>query len=98
MSKIEDAVKEVKDGVLISLHVSPGSKEVSFGYNKWRKAIEVKLKSPAKEGKANRELLNIFKEIFGDAEIVSGEKSRSKVLKVKGDRDSVVGRLKELIG
>ncbi|WP_456328936.1 DUF167 family protein [Archaeoglobus sp.] len=98
MSKIEDAVKEVKDGVLISLHVSPGSKEVSFGYDKWRKAIEVKLKSPAKEGKANRELLNIFKEIFGDAEIVSGEKSRSKVLKVKGDRDSVVGRLKELIG
>lgn len=98
MSKIEDAIKEVKDGVLISLHVSPGSKEVSFGYDEWRKAIEVKLKSPAKEGKANRELLNIFKEIFGDAEIVSGEKSRSKVLKVKGDKDSVVERLSELIG
>ncbi|MBO8179499.1 MAG: YggU family protein [Archaeoglobus sp.] len=98
MSKIEDAIKEVKDGVLISLHVSPGSKDVSFGYDEWRKAIEVKLKSPAKEGKANRELLNIFKEIFGEAEIVSGEKSRSKVLKVKGDKDSVVERLRELIG
>jgi len=98
MSKIEDAVKEVKDGVLISLYVSPGSKEVSFGYDEWRKAIEVKLKSPAKEGKANKELLNIFKEIFGDAEIVSGEKSRSKVLKVKGDKDYVLERLKELIG
>ncbi len=98
MSKIEDAVKEVKDGVLISLHVSPGSKEVSFGYDEWRKAIEVKLKSPAKEGKANRELLSIFKEIFGEAEIVSGEKSRSKVLRVKGDKDIVVERLRELIG
>ncbi len=97
MSKIEDAVRETEEGVLISVHVSPGSKEVSFGFDEWRKAVEVRIKSPAKEGKANRELLSIFKDLFGEAEIVSGEKSRSKVLKVKGQKEDVVNRLRSLI-
>lgn len=97
MSKIEDAIKDAEDGVLISLHVSANSKEVSFSYNEWRRVIEVKIKSPAMEGKANRELLSIFREIFGEAEMVSGEKSRNKVLKVKGDKESVLEKLRELI-
>uniref|UniRef100_A0A7C3VLA9 UPF0235 protein ENR21_00140 n=1 Tax=Archaeoglobus fulgidus TaxID=2234 RepID=A0A7C3VLA9_ARCFL len=97
MSKIEDALKDAEDGVLISLQVSANSKEVSFSYNEWRRVIEVKIKSPAMEGKANRELLSIFREIFGEAEMVSGEKSRNKVLKVKGDKESVLEKLRELI-
>uniref|UniRef100_A0A7C3RAX7 UPF0235 protein ENW66_03295 n=1 Tax=Archaeoglobus fulgidus TaxID=2234 RepID=A0A7C3RAX7_ARCFL len=97
MSKIEDVLKDAEDGVLISLQVSANSKEVSFSYNEWRRVIEVKIKSPAMEGKANRELLSIFREIFGEAEMVSGEKSRNKVLKVKGDKESVLEKLRELI-
>ena len=74
MAKVEDAVREAKDGALISVHVSPGSKEVSFSYDEWRRAVEVRIRSPAKEGKANRELLGILRQIFGEVELVSGEK------------------------
>ncbi|AIG99061.1 MAG: hypothetical protein XD40_1428 [Archaeoglobus fulgidus] len=97
MAKVEDAVREAKDGALISVHVSPGSKEVSFSYDEWRRAVEVRIRSPAKEGKANRELLGIFRQIFGEVELVSGEKSRSKVLKVKGSKEEAVEKLRGLI-
>ncbi len=97
MAKIEEAVIESKDGVLISVHVSPGSKEVSFSYDEWRRAVEVRIKSPAKEGKANRELLEIFRDLFGKVEIVSGEKSRSKLIKVGCSREEVVEKLRKLV-
>ncbi len=95
--KIEDAVKEGRNGVIIKVEVSPNSKQVGFGYSEWRKAVEVRIRSPPKEGKANRELLEIFRELFGEAEIISGEKSRSKLVKVGSSREEVVRKLRELV-
>ena len=51
----KDALKEVESGVIISLDVTPGAKKTEFvGYNQWRKAINIKVKAQAKEGKANK--------------------------------------------
>ncbi len=94
---VEDAVKEARNGTVIAVEVSPQSKKIEFGYDKWRKAIIVKVKSPAKEGKANRELLKIFSEIFGFAEIVKGEKSRSKIVLVKAEKSEVIEKLRKLV-
>jgi len=96
--EIAEAVVEGKDGVVIRVEVSPGSKDVSFGYNKWRKALEVRLKNPARAGKANRELLEILGKIFGEIEILSGEKSRLKNVRVGGSKEEVVEKLVQLIG
>lgn len=96
-NKIEEAVVEGKDGVVIRVEVSPNSKEVSFGYNKWRKAVEIRLKSPAKAGKANRELLGILGKSFGKVEILSGEKSRLKTVRVEGSKEEVIEKLVQLL-
>jgi len=96
-SELAEAVVESGDGVVIKIEVTPNSKNVAFGYNKWRKAVEIKLKSPAKSGKANRELVEILNDLFGKAEILSGEKSRLKTVKVWGDKEEVLEKLLSLI-
>ncbi len=49
--------------------------------------LKIKVKAPPKEGKANRELINFLSDVLGvktkDIEIVSGDKGRKKVLKIK---------------
>ncbi len=93
---VEDALMESDGGTYIRVEVTPAAKKVEIRYNEWRKAIEVKVKSPAKAGKANRELLELFSSMFGDARIVKGESSRSKVIFVSVAKDVVVAKLKEL--
>ena len=84
---MEDAVCEAKGGVTINIDVSPGAKktEVIAGYNEWRKAIVVKVKSPPKGGKANAEIIREFEKLFGSkVEILKGQTSSQKVLFVHG--------------
>ena len=94
---VEDAVIETREGTIIRVEVTSASKKVGFGYNQWRKAVEVKVKSPAQSGKANRELLKLMSNLFGQAEILSGEKSRLKTIKVDAKRSEVVEKLEMLI-
>ncbi len=94
---VEDAVMETREGTIIRVEVTPASKKVGFGYNQWRKAVEVKVKSPAQSGKANRELLKLMSNLFGQAEIISGEKSRLKTIKVDAKRSEVIEKLEMLI-
>ncbi len=83
---MDDAVRESKDGVLIDLTVSPNAKKTEMvGYNEWRKTIEVRVKSPPKGGKANAELIEFFRRIFGcNVEIVRGQTSTHKTILIKG--------------
>jgi len=82
---MEEALKESKDGVLIDVTVSPNAKRTEVvGYNQWRKAIEVRVKSPPKGGKANTELIEFFRQIFRcDVVIVKGQTSTQKTLLIK---------------
>ncbi|WP_318249204.1 DUF167 domain-containing protein [Geoglobus acetivorans] len=74
------------EGVRIRVHVSPRSKraEVS-GYDEWKKALLVKVRSPPEGGKANREVEKLLSEFFNArVEIVSGHRSRDKQAVVYG--------------
>jgi len=79
-------IKKVKDGVLIDVEVSPNaSKTAILGYDRWRDAIKVSVKSPPKGGKANRELLEFLSDLFDcRVEILKGERSTRKVVILKG--------------
>ena len=79
-------------GVKLRVHVSPGSKKSGVqGYDIWKKALIIKLKSPPEGGKANGELIEILSEFFSaEVEIVTGHKSRSKMVVVKGLSESEV--------
>ncbi len=83
---MEDALKEMKEGVLINLIVSPNAKKNEIvGYNEWRKAIEIRVKAPPKGGRANAELIKFLSEVFcGEVEIVRGQTSTQKTVLIKG--------------
>jgi len=83
---MKDAIKAGSGGVYVSIDVTPGSSQSEIeGYNEWRKRISVKVKSPPRGGKANAELVKIFKDILGKkVEIVKGQTSSQKILFVHG--------------
>ncbi len=95
---VRDALKETEGGTLIRVEVMPGASRVEFGYNEWRRAVEVRVRSHAKEGAANRELLKLFSKIFGYAELMRGDRSRSKIIFVPKPVDEVAEILESLIG
>jgi hypothetical protein len=86
----EDAIKPVKDGVLIDFEVTPGSKSslVPSGYNEWRKRIEARLRSQPEKGKANEELIEALSCLLdissSDIEIISGSTNQWKSIMIRG--------------
>jgi uncharacterized protein (TIGR00251 family) len=76
-------MKETKDGLIIEVRVKPNSKR--FALTRKDDQLILEVTSPAKEGKANMEIIKGLKRLFGkDAEIVSGLRSRDKVILVRG--------------
>lgn len=84
-----NAIARGKDGVLIKIHVIPGSSKSVFpsGYNEWKKRVEIKVKAEAKENKANIEVVKTIAEYFDHPAknilIIHGQKSRDKTVAIK---------------
>ncbi len=99
-SSWKDAVVGAPSGVLVRVHVVPGSSKTVFpvGYNEWRRCLEIKVKGEAKDNKANAEVLETVAGFFHcaskDVRIVKGEKSREKTVLLAGvARDDVLAKL-----
>jgi uncharacterized protein (TIGR00251 family) len=102
MTSFKDAIKSSNQGVLLCLHVVPGSYQILFpaGYNQWRKCIEIKVQSEAKNNKANNEVQEIiagfFKISLKNVILVSGQNNREKTVALKKvPIDTVCERLEE---
>lgn len=102
MTTYNDAIKASPQGVLLFLHVLPGSSQTVFPvtYNQWRHSIEMKVRSEAKDNKANTEVLETIVRFFrvaaNDVVLVSGEKKREKTVCLKKiSYNTVDGKLKE---
>ena len=97
---IEKIIKESKDGILIDIDVQAGAKKNEItGINEWRKRLAIKIKAPATEGKANKEIIKFFKEIFKkDVEIVAGKLNPQKTILIKGiKKDEALNILKKYL-
>ena len=72
--------------VKIRVHVNPGSKKSEIQkFDEWKNVLVVKVKSPPEKGKANRELVELLSDFFStEVYIVSGQKSRNKIIVVRG--------------
>jgi uncharacterized protein (TIGR00251 family) len=96
MDLFEDIVKKLDNGVTINLFVTPNADKCIFpsGYNKWRKRIEIKVCSSAKDNKANREIIktiaNHFNKSAREISIILGEKNREKTIFIK---DVSIGKI-----
>lgn len=78
-----------KNERLVRVRVIPNSDRSSI--RRKEDEIKVKVASPAEKGKANKELLRILYRTFGtrDIEIVSGKTKRRKIVRIRGDGDTV---------
>lgn len=80
-------LQDTKEGIALKIHVNPrSSKDQVTGLH--GDALNIKLKAPAVDGKANQALVKFLAGFLGvkkkDLEITSGEKSRTKTVTVKG--------------
>ena len=102
MDKIGKIVKKHHDGAIINVFVTPGAQSTIFptGYNKWRRCIEIKVNSPAKDNRANKDVIKSIADFLDkpveDVFVVSGIKNRSKTVLIKGiSAEAISERLKE---
>jgi len=102
MVLFDDIIKKHESGVTINLFVTPNAEKCIFpaGYNKWRKRIEIKVCSSAKDNKANIEIIKTiadhFNKSYREISIILGEKKREKTILIEDvSVDSVIKRLKE---
>ncbi len=67
MASWRDAVQPVEGGVRLLLEASPGAGHVRFpdGYNPWRGRLGVRVKEPARDGRANQAVLDLIADFFG---------------------------------
>ena len=90
MALLEEIIKKHQNGTVLSVFVTSEARNVVFpaGVNKWRKCLEIKVKSPAVDNKANKDVVktiaDFFKKSVNDVFVVSGSKKREKSVLVKG--------------
>ena len=102
MTGLGEAVREHQDGVILNLFVTSGANNCLFptGYNRWRKRIEIKVSSPAKDNKANKDVIRTSAEFFNksieEVLVINGKKSRKKTVLIKDiSTNKVVKKIKE---
>ncbi len=68
----------------LDILVSPrsGSSRIE-GFDQWRQRVAVKVRAPPADGKANREIEELFRSLTGaEAEIVRGAGGRTKTVRI----------------
>ncbi len=90
MPKIDKFIENHKDGTILNIAVKPDCNSVVFpaGFNSWRKRLEIEVKSPAKDNKANKDIIKTLAAFFetpvNSVYVVSGTKKRNKTVLIKG--------------
>ncbi|MBK6872481.1 MAG: DUF167 domain-containing protein [Kineosporiaceae bacterium] len=84
----------------LTIRVKPGSSRAGVGGQR-EGALVVAVNSPAVDGRATQAALSAVAEAFGvrprAVRLVSGERSRTKIVDVEGDDDRLAQRWRELL-
>ena len=94
---VSEALRMVDSGVEIDITVSPRSdRSGTEGVDEWRKRLIVRVKAPPLDGRANKEVEDLFKKVTGcKSEVIRGQTSRQKTVLVHGDYDSILEALRQ---
>lgn len=92
------AIWETARGTLVRVIVRPNSMESKFIAEVTPESIHINLKGPAREGKANSELLKKLSKMLRisstDIRLVAGHKSKEKTILIVGiDAEELTNRL-----
>ena len=93
---VSEAVRTADNGVEIDISVSPRSdRSGTEGVDEWRKRLTVRVKSPPLDGRANKEVESLFRDITGcKCQIVKGQTSRQKTVRIIGEPDAIIESLR----
>lgn len=99
---VSSCIQNTLDGrILIDIEVQPASKrtEVS-GFNDWRNRLRIAVTEQAKDGQANRAVVQVLSKLFelesSSIEIIQGHTSRMKSVKIMGKSAEHITRLIEM--
>ncbi len=94
---VTDAARIVAGGLEVDLSVSPRSdRSGTEGVDEWRKRLSVRVKAPPLDGRANKEIESLFKEITGcRTEIIRGQTGRQKTVMIYGDPEKILSSLRD---
>ncbi len=94
---LTETFREVSDGVEIDISVSPRSdRSGTEGIDEWRKRLTVRVKAPPLDGRANKEVESLFKDITGcKSTVIRGQTSRQKTVLIKGDPEVITKKLSD---
>ena len=94
---VSDATRTVDGGLEVDVSVSPRSdRSGTEGVDEWRKRLIVRVKAPPLDGRANKEVENLFRKVTGcKSEIVRGQTSRQKTVLVIGNREEILESLRK---
>jgi len=90
MTDITPALSSSGTGTILTIEVTAGSAKPCFpaGYNAWRSSVGCRVRSPAHEGRANREVLSLIAATLGIPKvritIISGMTAPVKRVLVEG--------------
>ena len=92
---ISDVSTRVPDGLRLDLQASPRSNRTGFdGFDEWRRRLNIRVKAPPLEGKANSEIERQVQDMTGcKTEVIAGHTTRQKTVMIYGDPDSIVRSL-----
>ena len=91
-------VSHIRNGCLeVDILVSPRSNRSGpEGFDEWRRRLIVRVKAPPLDGRANKEVEEIFREITGcSSKVTSGHLNRQKTVTVTGDTDIILEKLED---
>ena len=94
---VSEASRIADGGVEVDVTVSPRSdRSGTEGVDEWRKRLIVRVKAPPLDGRANKEVEDLFRKVTGcKCEIVRGQTSRQKTVLIIGDPDSILESLRK---
>jgi len=93
---VSEASRIVDGGVEVDVTVSPRSdRSGTEGVDEWRKRLIVRVKAPPLDGRANKEIQELFRKVTGcKSEIIRGQTSRQKTVYVAGDPEKILDSLR----
>lgn len=93
--ELRDVSRKTPEGLEIDILVSPRSdRSGPEGFDIWRKRLILRIRAPPLDGKANKEVEAMMKELSGKpSEIISGHLNRQKTVLIRGDADSIASAM-----
>ncbi len=90
MPSLDRFIEKHEDGAILNISVKPDCDCIVFpaGFNNWRKRVEIQVKSPAKDNRANKDVIKTLSAFFekpvNSIFVVSGSKNKNKTVLIKG--------------